>query len=81
MKDKKPTSVSGIATALSAQLKELRKKARLTQEELAKRTGVGLRFVRDVEQGKQTVRVDKVNQVLALFGYHVEAVKDREGTT
>lgn len=78
MKDKRPQSVSGIASALSAQIKELRKKAGLTQAAMAKRTGVGLRFVRDVEQGKQTVRVDKVNQVLALFGYHVEAVKDRE---
>lgn len=78
MKGKKPKAIPGIATALSAQIKELRKKAGLTQAEMAKRTGVGLRFVRDVEQGKQTVRVDKVNQVLALFGYHVEAVKDRE---
>lgn len=63
---------------LSAQIKELRKRANLTQVEMAKRTGVGLRFVRDVEQGKPTVRVDKVNQVLALFGYHVQAIRDRE---
>ena len=63
---------------LSAQIKRLRKNAGLTQTEMAKRTGVGLRFVRDVEQGKATVRVDKVNQVLVLFGYHVEAVKDHE---
>jgi y4mF family transcriptional regulator len=61
---------------LADQIKELRKKAAVTQEELARRTGVGLRFVRDVEQGKATVRLDKVNQVLALFGYHVAAVKD-----
>jgi y4mF family transcriptional regulator len=52
----------------------------LTQEELAKRSGVGLRFVREVEQGKATVRMDKVNQVLALFGYDLEAVKDHETT-
>lgn len=75
MKTNASKSLSGIGTALSAQIKELRKKADLTQEELAKRTGVGLRFVRDVEQGKATVRLDKVNQVLALFGYHVAAVK------
>jgi y4mF family transcriptional regulator len=61
-------------------LKELRAKAGLTQEELAQRCGVGLRFVREVEQGKATVRMDKVNQVLALFGYHLEAVKDHETT-
>lgn len=63
---------------VSTQIKELRKRARLTQAELAKRSGVGLRFVRDVEQGKPTIRLDKVNQVLALFGYHVEGVKDHE---
>lgn len=63
---------------LSVQIKDLRKKAGLTQAKLASRTGVGLRFVRDVEQGKPTVRVDKVNQVLALFGYHVEGAKDHE---
>ncbi|MCX5908391.1 MAG: helix-turn-helix transcriptional regulator [Deltaproteobacteria bacterium] len=63
---------------LSNQIKELRKQADLTQAQMAQRTGVGLRFVRDLEQGKPTVRVDKVNQVLALFGYHVEAVRDHE---
>lgn len=67
-------TLSGIARAL----KELRAKAGLTQEELAKRSGVGLRFVRELEQGKQTVRMDKVNQVLALFGYHLEATKNHE---
>jgi len=67
-------------SALSVQIKGLRKKAGLTQAEMAQRTGVGLRFVRDVEQGKPTVRLDKVNQVLALSGYHVEAVKDRENS-
>jgi y4mF family transcriptional regulator len=74
MKTDKFDTQSGIGTTL----KQLRAKARLTQEALARRSGVGLRFVREVEQGKATVRVDKVNQVLALFGYHLEAVKDRE---
>jgi y4mF family transcriptional regulator len=49
-------------------VKERRKLLRLTQPELAERAGVGLRFVRELEQGKQSVRLDKVNQVLALFG-------------
>ena len=61
-----------------SQIKELRSKAGLTQVELAKRSGVGLRFIRELEQGKTTARMDKVNQVLALFGYHLEAVKDHE---
>jgi y4mF family transcriptional regulator len=46
-----------------------RSKANMTQEELAEKAGVGLRFIRDLEQGKKTLRLDKVNQVLQLFGY------------
>lgn len=46
----------------------------LTQEELASKAGVGLRFVRDLEQGKKTLRLDKVNQVLSLFGKEVGVV-------
>lgn len=49
-------------------VKEMRKKFNLTQVDLAEKSGVGLRFVRDLEQGKQTLRLDKVNQVLRLFG-------------
>ncbi|NOY87167.1 MAG: helix-turn-helix transcriptional regulator [Deltaproteobacteria bacterium] len=60
---------------IGQKVKELRRRAGLTQEELATRSGVGLRFVRELEQGKKTVRVDKVDQVLALFGYHLEPVK------
>ena len=46
-----------------------RTKGGITQEDLAGKAGVGLRFIRDLEQGKETLRIDKVNQVLALFGY------------
>ena len=49
-------------------IKQNRKAAGLTQEEFALRSGLGLRFVRELEQGKQTVRLDKVNQALAMFG-------------
>ena len=49
-------------------IQEERKKAGLTQEEFAMRSGLGLRFVRELEQGKETVRLDKVNQALAMFG-------------
>ena len=45
-----------------------RKRVGLTQEEFAIRSGLGLRFVRELEQGKETVRLDKVNQALAMFG-------------
>ena len=49
-------------------VKRRRKQAKLTQIELAKKAGVGLRFVRELERGKKTLRCDTVNQVLALFG-------------
>ncbi len=53
---------------LSDFLKNKRKKLNLTQQQLAGKAGVGLRFIRDLEQGKTTLRMDKVNQVLKLFG-------------
>ena len=46
----------------------MRKRYDLTQVDLSEKAGVGLRFVRELEQGKQTLRMDKVNQVLILFG-------------
>ena len=49
-------------------IKQERKRVGLTQEEFAIRSGLGLRFVRELEQGKETVRMDKVNQALAMFG-------------
>ena len=58
-------------------VKEQRKLLGLTQEEFAMRSGLGLRFVRELEQGKQTVRLDKVNQALAMFS--MEAVPGRIG--
>lgn len=56
---------------LSAEIARLRKTAGLTQPELAERASVGLRFVRELEQGKPTVRLDKVTQVLDLLGYEL----------
>tara|TARA_B100001121_G_C18414525_1_gene491704 strand:- start:230 stop:445 length:216 start_codon:yes stop_codon:yes gene_type:complete len=55
---------------IGAFVKEQRRAAGLTQQEFALRAGLGLRFVRDLEQGKETVRLDKVNQALAMFGHH-----------
>ncbi|MBQ9031735.1 MAG: helix-turn-helix transcriptional regulator [Parasporobacterium sp.] len=49
-------------------IKSKRRESGMTQEEFALRAGLGLRFVRDLEQGKETVRMDKVNQALAMFG-------------
>lgn len=66
---------------LSEQIKELRKKSGLTQIEFAKRAGLGLRFVRELEQGKLTIRMDKLNQVLEFFGYHLEVKRNEPKNT
>ena len=60
--------------SLSEYVKQMRKEHNLTQVELSEKSGVGLRFVRELEQGKQTLRLDKVNQVLSLFGTEVGVV-------
>ena len=56
-------------TKLSMVVKALRKEYGLTQEDLAMKSGVGLCFGRNLEQGKQTLKMDKVNQLLDLFNY------------
>jgi y4mF family transcriptional regulator len=64
---------------ISIHVKTKRKQNKLTQPELALKAGVGLRFVRDLEQGKNTLRMDKVNDVLRLFGETLGVVElDRE---
>lgn len=61
-------------------IKKKRKAAGLTQPELAERAGVGLRFIRELEGGKQTLRLDKVEQVLSLFGHSVGPVPAKRET-
>lgn len=64
--------------SLALFVKEMRKRFGLTQVDLAAKAGVGLRFIRELEQGKETLRIDKVNQVLALFGHEVGPVPFRK---
>ena len=61
-------------TTLSKYVKAMRKQYNLTQVELSEKSGGGLRLVRELEQGKQTLRLDKVNQILNLFGSEVGVV-------
>ena len=58
---------------LSTTVKMLRKQYNMTQEELSLKSGVGLRFVRDLEQGKESLRLNKVNQLLNFFNYEMVA--------
>lgn len=74
-----------VVSYLALYVKEQRKALGLTQVVLAQQAGVGLRFVRDLEQGKRTLRMDKVNQVLALFGSKLApapmTAEDRSGAS
>jgi y4mF family transcriptional regulator len=62
-------------TSLAKFVKQRRKTLKINQIELSEKAGVGLRFVRDLEQGKQTLRMDKVNDVLKLFGHELGPVE------
>lgn len=58
-----------MVTDISKFVKTKRKTLKITQKEFALKAGVGLRFIRDLEQGKESLRMDKVNQVLGMFGH------------
>ena len=68
----------GVEPQSGRSTKEMRKQFGLTQVDLAAKSGVGLRFVRELEQGKETLRLDKVNQVLLLFGQEIGPVPIRK---
>ena len=58
-----------------------RKSLKMTQKEMSEKSGVGIRFIRELEKGKQTLKMDKVNQVLDLFGFvlgPIESIRDNE---
>ena len=67
-----------MSNTLSSYVKKMRKHFGLTQVDLAAKSGVGLRFVRELDQGKETLRLDKVNQVLLLFGQEIGPVPIRK---
>lgn len=58
-----------MKSELANTIKTLRKEYGLTQEDTARKAGVSLAFLRELEQGKTTARMDSVNKVLALFDY------------
>ncbi len=65
---------------LNEYVKSKRKALGYSREEFAQKAGVGLRFLRELEQGKETLKMDKVNQVLKLLGMQLGVVPmDRKG--
>ncbi len=67
-----------IMKSLAEFVKERRKEVNLTQEEFADRAGVALTVIRKIEQGKSNLNLDKVNQVLAMFGHELAPVSSKE---
>ncbi len=67
-----------IMKKLAEFVKERRKEVNLTQEEFADRAGVALTVVRKIEQGKSNLNLDKVNQVLAMFGHELAPVSTKD---
>ena len=61
--------------SLSEFVRLKRKSLKMTQKEMSEKSGVGIRFVRELERGKQTLKMDKVNQVLDLFGYELGPIE------
>lgn len=70
--DNMDKSQANQITAINSEIKNLRKKLGLNQVEFAKRAGIGLRFLRELEQGKMSVRLDKLFKVVNFLGYHLE---------
>ena len=63
---------------LAKLVKDKRKEANLTQEEFAERAGVALTVIRKIEQGKENLHLEKVNQVLKMFGHVLAPVSNKE---
>ena len=59
-------------------VKEKRNEVKLTQEAFAERAGVALTVIRKIEQGKENLNLEKVNQVLKMFGHTLTPVNARE---
>ena len=63
---------------LSEFVKARRKEVDLTQEEFADRSGVALTVIRKIEQNKTNLNLEKVNQVLKMFGHKLAPVSLKE---
>lgn len=67
--------MSEESTKLNEFVRIKRKSLKMTQIEMSEKAGVGIRFVRELEKGKKTLKMDKVNQVLNLFGHELGPIR------
>ncbi len=56
-------------------VRQERKQQGLTQEQLAAHCGIGIRFLRELEQGKETCHVGKVLHVVQMLGVNLFCAK------
>lgn len=59
-------------------VRAIRKENNLTQEDVALYCGVSAKFVNELERGKETLQLNKVQQVLNLFNYELQPVKKKD---
>jgi len=69
--------MGSFVTELGQLVRQRRRANEMSQEELALLAGVGRRFVSELERGKASVRLEKVDLVLRVFGKRLGVV-DRE---
>lgn len=62
------------AVAFGKCIRAARKKAELTQEELAAASGIGDRFIRELEKGKPTCQLEKALLVAKMLGIKIEVI-------
>ena len=67
-----------MKNSIGTWIKAKRREMGFTQEQFSIYSGLGRRFIRELEQGKATVRMDKVEVALSMLGYHLEPVKDED---
>ena len=64
-----------MQTPLNKFVRLKRKSLKMTQKEMSEKSGVGIRFIRELERGKETLKMDKVNEVLDLFGFELGPIE------
>lgn len=60
------------STVIGETIRQFRKKAGLTQQQLAEYAGVGKTVVFDIEKGKSTVQLDTLLKILSVLNIQLK---------